>query len=534
VHYAIRTDVGEWKHERDGVNEDSVTAATFEDYHRDERSGAGLFVLSDGVGSTDVPERASNLATTTIAAELSGPVGRSLASPTSEDAIDAVDPATASSAREGANGTPATSETGADNSPRRSPLVTAFEGAFGTADEAVRDLLDEPGVDSAAATALGVVVRDDAAHLGWAGDSHLYLINRSRETIRQVTTGPAEGKDSSLDSPVAARINPRGSLSPTAVVGGKKFADTGVNVGTASVDLYADDVLLLTSDGLLDAYIPTERDEPLTHLRRVAERFDEGHPASERGAVLDRIVTEDEIRDVVLSAPGLDEAADTLIDLANDRGGKDNISVCLVGAPTERPTPSGAETRGTVPAPLTPAGQLAVGSEGATADQAATADSETASTSTIDGEASDGAEVETDGEATDVVPVTASLSVVGGDDRVRHVVADGDAIGRGSDPDVAVRVRRETVSAIHCVFHRNDDGWSLLDRSKNGTVVRHPPERGEWSEAVDSDRSGSNPVKIEGELVELQDGTRITPVHVRESEGNHRDEFPTFRFHLDG
>ena len=43
------------------------------------------------------------------------------------------------------------------------------------------------------------------------------------------------------------------------------------------------------------------------------------------------LVSDNKIRDIVLSSPGLPEACQRLIAKANQRGGKDNITVVLVG-----------------------------------------------------------------------------------------------------------------------------------------------------------------------------------------------------------
>src|SRR5260370_747231 len=46
---------------------------------------------------------------------------------------------------------------------------------------------------------------------------------------------------------------------------------------------------------------------------------------------LTRHVSDDEIRDILLPAPRLDAACKTLVDLANERGGADNITVMVAG-----------------------------------------------------------------------------------------------------------------------------------------------------------------------------------------------------------
>jgi len=84
----------------------------------------------------------------------------------------------------------------------------------------------------------------------------------------------------------------------------------------------------VTSDGLIDA----QTDAPALYERYVeAGRSDE---AAEE--VRDAVVTDEEIRDLVLGSDSLDDAASGLIDLSNDRGGKDNLSVIFARDPRSR------------------------------------------------------------------------------------------------------------------------------------------------------------------------------------------------------
>ena len=78
---------------------------------------------------------------------------------------------------------------------------------------------------------------------------------------------------------------------------------------------------MLTSDGLIDAYTGApklhERYEDAEDTESVAER------------ILEKSVTDDEIREVILDSPSLEAAADRFVELSNDRGGKDNLSLIL-------------------------------------------------------------------------------------------------------------------------------------------------------------------------------------------------------------
>jgi hypothetical protein len=57
--------------------------------------------------------------------------------------------------------------------------------------------------------------------------------------------------------------------------------------------------------------------------------------------VRDAVVTDAEIRDVLLEADSIDDAAKEYVSLSNERGGKDNISVLLFEDETLPPSPTG-------------------------------------------------------------------------------------------------------------------------------------------------------------------------------------------------
>jgi serine/threonine protein phosphatase PrpC len=64
---------------------------------------------------------------------------------------------------------------------------------------------------------------------------------------------------------------------------------------------------------------------------------------------LTKMATDDQIRDIVLAEPDLESAVYGLIELANDRGGKDNVTVILVKVLERRP--SSAHMKAAEPAP---------------------------------------------------------------------------------------------------------------------------------------------------------------------------------------
>jgi serine/threonine protein phosphatase PrpC len=77
----------------------------------------------------------------------------------------------------------------------------------------------------------------------------------------------------------------------------------------------------LTSDGLIDAQTDA------SDLYREYIRSDKDEEVAQE--VLDAVVTGDLIRDVVLEADTLEQGADRLVTLSNEKGGKDNISIIM-------------------------------------------------------------------------------------------------------------------------------------------------------------------------------------------------------------
>jgi serine/threonine protein phosphatase PrpC len=149
------------------------------------------------------------------------------------------------------------------------------------------------------ATLTAVYVDGPVAWIAEVGDSRAYLIRAG--TIAQLT------KDQSL----IQRLLDAGALSPeqaaTSPHRGVILQAIGhgpdVSVALARLELRARDCLVLCSDGLT------------THL------------------------SDDEIRDVVLSSADLTVACDRLVDLAKERGGVDNITVMLGGVDGPLPPP---------------------------------------------------------------------------------------------------------------------------------------------------------------------------------------------------
>ena len=159
------------------------------------------------------------------------------------------------------------------------------------------------------ATCVIAWIIDNKLYTAYVGDSRIYLMRGGR--IQQLTTDHSwvqEAMDKGILTPELARDHPNvhvirrylGSPVPPepdfrqTLFDGEGAGNTENNQGT---ELQPDDVLLLCSDGLTD------------------------------------LVWDDEILEIVRSKSNLKEASRALVDLANERGGHDNITVVLVGVP---------------------------------------------------------------------------------------------------------------------------------------------------------------------------------------------------------
>jgi len=322
MEYVTHYDVGDRKRDG-GINEDSVAVSVVEQGHRaglledhgdgdtedatspQNRSNA-VFALADGAGGHDAGDAASYLATTVVC-EVLAPV-----------------------VAEAARRDPDEFDVGIDESllpdrPSADDFQGAVEDAIVAAHREVVRYAAESGERAYTTVVAGLVV-DGECHYGWVGDSRAYLVNDARESIELLTKDHGvveELHDAGEIDDVAAHVHPRGN-EITRALGGPGDADpetATVAVDTNSVPLFAEDVLLVTSDGLVDA----QTDAPALHDRYV----EAGRSEEAAEMVRDAVVTDAEIRDVVLAADSLDAAGTALIDLANDRGGKDNLSTIL-------------------------------------------------------------------------------------------------------------------------------------------------------------------------------------------------------------
>jgi len=148
-------------------------------------------------------------------------------------------------------------------------------------------------------TLTAVYLEGREAIIGHVGDSRAYLIRAGNIVpITHDQTVVQQLQDMGLLDPSDAAGSPFRSVILQAV-----GHQPELDVAIWRLELRARDLLVLCTDGLTNA------------------------------------VPDAELRDVVLSSIRLDIAADRLVDLANSRGGKDNITVLLAGIGGELPMP---------------------------------------------------------------------------------------------------------------------------------------------------------------------------------------------------
>jgi serine/threonine protein phosphatase PrpC len=153
------------------------------------------------------------------------------------------------------------------------------------------------------ATLTAVFVRGSAAYVAEVGDSRAYLLRNGRITqltkdqsyVQMLVDQGAVAADEAQDLPFRNVI--------LQAMGYQRR----LRVALGRLDLRQRDCLLLCSDGLTNE------------------------------------VPDRQIRDVVLGSPDLSRAADRLVDLANEHGGRDNETVVLAGVGGDLPLPSRRE-----------------------------------------------------------------------------------------------------------------------------------------------------------------------------------------------
>lgn len=327
IEYASGVDIGERKRKQDGVNEDSIAVNLLEDSHLDTERNVGVFVLADGAGGEAAGRVASYIATVEVTRELTQALWESW--------------------RFNENVESATDEERLKDAVLIAPLynkspgwvVNRIETAIRSTHTRILQRVQELGLGKAYTTVIAGVKIGDRLYYGWVGDSRAYVVNchpkreaNSRLSLltRDHSIVQRLREQSEIDE-VEAHVHRKGNRI-TRALGGMAEEDpveSTIQVETNHVRLFADDIVLFTSDGLIDAYADASK------LHEQYLRADS--KADIASKILEKSVTDDEIRDVIVDADSLSVAVDRLIDLANRRGGKDNLSLILFrdeGLPT--------------------------------------------------------------------------------------------------------------------------------------------------------------------------------------------------------
>lgn len=307
--YAVRVDRGKKRRREGKRNEDSVSSLVFDERHRDrQRDTAGLFVLADGAGGHEAGDVASYVATTLVPRELSELLFRLVHHDTAPfDGLDVGDKALL-------------------EQPTEDEIREEIQSAVDASVETLANLVpgDVSSRESPSTTLVVGLYARGYLHLAWVGDSCAYVVNESEGSIEKLTRDHSPVTDwvddGEFSEPVG-RVHPKNSMLSRAV------SPTAPSTPEyRRIPVYGDDIVLFTSDGLIDAY---DQDQQLYADYRRAD--DESDVEDE---ILDKIVTDGEIRDCVLEARTLEVAAERLVGLANERGGSDNISTIVFQDPT--------------------------------------------------------------------------------------------------------------------------------------------------------------------------------------------------------
>ncbi|SDR17584.1 protein phosphatase 2C domain-containing protein [Natronobacterium texcoconense] len=509
MEHASTVDIGERKRRSGGINEDSIATAVFENHHRSESRPVGIFVLGDGVGGETSGDVASFLATTVVRKRLTEALlgaGTDLLERFEVDAYDGPPPT-------------ASERAASALSPRR--IRTAIQEGIDDAHQYVQEYAREIDGQPATTLVVGVYV-DGRLHYGWVGDSRIYLVNERHEEIQQLTTDHAVTNEllerGEIEDEVGARIHTR-NTAITNAVGGSPHGKPTVDVEFGSVDVYRDDVLLLTSDGLIDAY------PDVAPLRDEYERADDADTVREE--ILETLVTDDEIRDIVLEAADLQTGVEDLIAFANDRGGKDNLSITLAQDPNADPSPETVADRLSATEPDGLADQeTVIETPGSNLESGAESDRDPEQAATDRRESTASPDVVS---ATEPELATAAIKIAGTE--TIYEIVDGVTIGRdddeaeGAGPNICLVVDDEAVERHHTRIERDESGdWWLRDTSDAGTFVE---DDGEWIHLRSTDDTSDDEtydpddarfVSDGPEAHRLRDGTTFTLEDPRETD----------------
>lgn len=324
MEYTTLRDVGDRKRQQDGINEDSTAINVLAEGHRDTDGAVGVFALADGAGGEEAGDLASYVTTVEVVGELTARLWEARRLDARPETTAADPPPTAGDIVERTVG-----DSLADlSSDRALDLVeTAVQGA----NRRLVELVNELDLATSYSTVVVGIKAGDQLHYGWVGDSRIYVVNTAPEVpddlrlslLTRDHSVVTELLEAGAIDEIEAHVHRQGNRI-TRALGGSRTDDplgSSVEVETGTVQLFRDDVVLFTSDGLVDAY---------TGASELHDRYERAEDTTEvEELILQNAVTDDDIRDVILGAGSLDEAARRLVELSNDRGGKDNLSVVL-------------------------------------------------------------------------------------------------------------------------------------------------------------------------------------------------------------
>ncbi len=177
------------------------------------------------------------------------------------------------------------------------PPDALIEKAIERANREVWHAAAKPGHQRMGATVTALFVQGDSVHIAEVGDSRAYLLRGG--VLHQVTRDQSYVQllvDAGTMTPEQAQTAPMKNVILQAM--GQK---AGVTVALGRLSLRQRDCFLLCSDGLSNKVSP------------------------------------DEMKHVILTAPRLDAACVTLIELAKAHGGEDNITVIIGGVSGDLP-----------------------------------------------------------------------------------------------------------------------------------------------------------------------------------------------------
>jgi len=166
-------------------------------------------------------------------------------------------------------------------------LTSAIEAANGAV---VKHAMEHPETEGMASTIVAALIDGNAIHIAHVGDSRGYIF--TREFIKRLTKDHSEVQrlvEAAQISPEQAAHYPGRNVITRAI-----GASTEIEVDILSTSISSGEVLLLCSDGLWED------------------------------------VTEQEMFQIAMQTSDPQAACRRLVDLANERGGRDNISVVIV------------------------------------------------------------------------------------------------------------------------------------------------------------------------------------------------------------